>query len=334
MPGAKLQDAPVFQNFLETTLEYRRSPDDAKLLLEALGYSISDCTKGKTSFFLIGPPSSGKSVILEFIKMILNDDDTTQIPFTNLSNRFEKGMLHNSRVNLCSELSEKGFPQIDIFKAITAGDTMFAEHKGKDGFFFRPKVKLWNAGNVMPVPKYGDGTKAIVERLTFLRFKQSVPREKWNIRMLDELFEERDVICSLAVDTLKELIEKNFAFCIPADSAEYTKFYEESLNSIDVFIEEECEFFPEAMVSSKDFLCEYLAFCDNNLFAKSITMQIFTQKICSLNGVKKERRRVEGDQKMYFIGIQKKNALHKPKECAGKNKKIVFNTGKKTFPQD
>lgn len=157
------------------------------------------------------------------LRKLLDCEDTTQIAFAKLGDRFAKGALRESRVNICSEMSEQGFPDIDVFKALTGGDSIFGERKGRDGFSYRPKVKLLNAGNVMPVPKKNDGTAAIAERMLFLVFNKSISRECWEMDLVDKLFLEKDFICSLAVDTLKGLYESNFQFCIPADSAIYSK---------------------------------------------------------------------------------------------------------------
>lgn len=303
IPGCRIEDAPVFYEYLKSSLEFDNDSDKAELLLQILGYCLSDYINAKKAFFLIGPPSCGKSIFLEFVRCLVDEEDTTQITFSKLGDRFSKGVLRESRINICGEMSEVGFPDIDSFKALTGGDVMFGERKGKDGFSYKPHVKLLNAGNVMPIPKKNDGTEAIMERMIFLIFNRSLPRSCWDTELVGKLLNEKDVICSLAVDKLKELEKSNFRFCIPKDSTTYIKTYSESQNPLKVFLEEECEINARKKELSTDMWERFTEFCKNNSFNRNVTLQVFSQTIAALPGVVKVRERVVEGQKTFFVGI-------------------------------
>lgn len=324
--NCRIEDAPIFHNYVKSSLEYEENPDKTFLLLQILGYCLSDYVTAKKAFFLIGPPSSGKSIFLEFVRQVLDDEDTTQIAFAKLGDRFSKGALRESRINICSEMSERGFPQIDVFKALTGGDSIFGERKGRDGFSYRPKVKLLNAGNVMPIPKKNDGTEAIAERMLFLVFNKSIPRTCWKMDLADKLLIEKDIICSLAVDSLKGLYESNFQFCIPADSATYSKSYGEYQDSLKVFLSEECDMSADKKELSTEMWERYTEFCRNNSFVRNVTLQVFSQTVSALPGIKKIRERTEGGQKTFFLGIGKKREI---KRAGGEGK--IFMMRKNPF---
>lgn len=202
---AKINQARAFSRFLHSSLDYENDKQKADLLLEIIGYAVSDYTCAKAAFNLIGPPSCGKSVILEMIKGLIPDDQTTQINFSHISNRFSTGLLRDSRINLSSEISEAEFPNISDFKSITACDSVMGENKCEHGFMYRPRVTLINAGNVMCIPKKVDGTDSVIDRLIFLVFEKSIPQGNWNPNLVEDLLAEKDIIVSVAVDRLLNL---------------------------------------------------------------------------------------------------------------------------------
>lgn len=86
-------------------------PDDLdrkrKLMLEIIGYVLSDYTNAKAGFFFVGASNSGKSTVLELVRKILPESAVTTIPLYRLENRFNLARLADARVNICTELSEK-----------------------------------------------------------------------------------------------------------------------------------------------------------------------------------------------------------------------------------
>lgn len=304
IPNTRLEDTKHFFAFCKSSLDYEVNPQKTKLLLQILGYALSGCTRAKKAFFFVGAPSSGKSVVLHLVKAVLPEEDITQIPFAGLSSRFNIGQLRNSRVNLCSELEEKGFPSISIFKAVVSGDELSGENKGENIFKFTPKVKLLNAGNVLSMPKNADGTLSVIDRMVVLLFNHSIPREQWDTKLLEKLIAEKDIICSLAVDTLKELVDSNFQFVEPEDSREYIKNYSEALDSVNTFVCEDCQLDEDYTVGSVELWNRYREYCGNNMFQNSISQQVFVNKILEISGVKKERVRIGGSQQTIFKGIK------------------------------
>ncbi len=146
----------TFNNFVSSVF-----PEETKLkrtlLLEIIGYCISDYTTAKAGFFLIGKSNSGKSVILELISRVLPTNSVTAMPLYRLENRFNLARLAESRINICTEINKKSLSATDIFKIVTSNEVVTAEHKGGKPFEFRLKTKLLNAGNMMPDIEGGEG---------------------------------------------------------------------------------------------------------------------------------------------------------------------------------
>ena len=322
-----IEDAPNFLRFVKTSLDYDVSTERTQLLLQIIGYIISDFNSAKKAFFLLGPPSCGKSVILTFLKHVVGEEYVSEIPFGKISDRFATGQLYGKRVNISGELAEGSFPKLDIFKSITGGDMIFGEKKGKDGFFYQPRVKLINAGNTMPIPQKNDGTKAISDRLCFLIFPHSVEKKEWNINLIEELLQEKDVICSLAVNELKGLLDSNFLFIQPEDSQKMQKVYEEQFNVLDIFMNEECTIAKGESVSSLELWKKFEDFCLQNCMGKrNITIQVFIAQVASIPGVEKKRVRRNGRQETILYGIGTKTEINAITENLEKKKerKNVF----------
>jgi len=165
LANVSLEDAPVFQKFLISSLDLKKSPKKAELLMEIIGYILSDYTVAKKSFFFIGEPSSGKSKILEVMQKLVGDESVSQIALSMIGSRFSLGQLRGKRLNVCTELPSNKFPAINVFKALTAGDRIYGELKGKDGFSYYPRVKLINAGNSVPLPANTDGTSSVIDHV-------------------------------------------------------------------------------------------------------------------------------------------------------------------------
>lgn len=304
IPQTKIEDSQCFLEFCKSSLDYNGNPEKTKLLLQIIGYSLSGYRKAKKAFFLIGAPSSGKSVLLHWIKEVMPKEDITQIPFGNLGNRFCLGQLRNARLNICAELAENCFPDIQTFKEIVSGDDLSGENKGEDMFKFKPQVTLLNAGNVLALPKNADGTLSVVDRMVLLLFNHSVPQEQWDTELLEKLIDEKNIICSLAVDTLKELVNSNFQFTNPDDSRVYLSNYRDAMDSVNTFVREECQLGEDYTVLSVELWNKYKNYCTDNMFQISISQQVFVNKIVNMSGVEKERRRIDGRQQTIFRGIK------------------------------
>lgn len=64
---------------------------------------------------------------------------------------------------------------------------------------------------------------AILNRLIILLFPQSIRRDKQELDLCDKLWSERNMIFSLALDTLVKLRKKNFIFTDARDTAKLRK---------------------------------------------------------------------------------------------------------------
>lgn len=309
-----IKDAPTFQNFLKTSFsdDYE---EKSRLLLEIIGYCLSDYTKAKTAFFFIGESNSGKSTMLELMKRVLPERTVTAIPLQRLNNRFNIARLYGTRLNICTELAENSFSALDTFKQMTANEIVTAEHKGKAPFEFRIRCKSVNAGNMIPRLERLEGMDAVLNRMTILMFRQSISNNKQDKRLLEKLWEERNVIFSLSLDALSELKKDDFWFIEPKDSKELKRQLRSQSHVFEDFLREKCVLEKTARVHFVDLYEAFQRYCGDNLLDIKMTRSQFSQRFCKVPGVERKKVRVNGSKPLWGVeGLRLKNIFEDDKD--------------------
>lgn len=261
-----------------------------KHLQEVIGYLISDYYHAKKVPFFIGKKDSGKSTLLRLITRIVGNENVSNIPLHKLNERFSMSGLHGKKINTCSELNTSSLKNIDVFKSITGNDWISAEYKGKDIFSFISKVKLVFSGNAMPQLEDLDGAEAFYERLTFLNFNYSIPREECDPYFEDKLWREVEWIVNWAITGLIRLVKNNFVFTEPDDSIDYKKQYMLQHDHLSDFVTEGIVLDPEGRVSQKMLFDAYMAYCNRNSIIPLKRDLVFSCIVSKYNAKKKKLR--------------------------------------------
>ena len=281
-------DAFVGTSFPEETKQKK------KLLLQILGYVISDLLTAKSAFFLVGESNSGKSVILELLHRIFPAKSVTAIPLNRLDNRFNVARLVDSKINICTELTEKSFSASDAFKAITANEIVTAEHKGKKPFEFRLRTKLISATNIFPDIGNVEGMDAIINRMVVLLFPVSIPKEQQDKRLLEKLFDERNAIFSAALDELFKMQHEEIDFVEPDDTKRLKNQMRTRSHIVEEFLSECCEKREDAKVHFVDLYDSFKNYLEDNLIDVKMTKNQFSQRISQIQGIERGKFRITG----------------------------------------
>lgn len=296
----KLYRAPNFEQFLKTTFPDAYE-EKSRLLLEVFGYCLSDYLSAKTAFFLIGESNSGKSTVLELLEKIFPEETVTAIPLHRLSNRFNVARLENKKLNICTELAENSLAALDIFKQLTANEVVTAEHKGKPPFEFRIRCKSINAGNMLPKVDALEGMEAVINRMTILLFRESIPKEKQDKGLLGKLWEERDAIFSLALEALVDLRKKNFSFLEPQDTQRIKKQMFGQGRAFEEFLEDCCVYEEEGRIHIATLFEAFERYCEQNLLDVKFSKMQFAQRIYNMKGIQKKKMRIAGSPPLHGI---------------------------------
>lgn len=293
--------ANAFSAYCQTSLN--NDPDKMRLLLEMMGYVMSDSIAGKCALFFIGAPNSGKSIVSEFLTKMLGDEITANIPLHQLASRFNKAELFGKKANIAGEIKVSKITDISTFKMVTGGDRIQGEFKGKDPFYFLFRGKLVFSGNGLLGTNESDTTAAFSNRLIVLMFNQSIPKEDQDTALLDKLTNEKDAIFTMVMEALIHLKQRNFSFQMPPDSLEFIDNFTKGENTVKTFIEDNCTLGEECRCFNASLYEAYTEFCKLNGFEPS-GKSVFYMRLDSVSGIKPARIRMNGENRHGRIGIK------------------------------
>lgn len=114
------------------------SDSDRRVIWEFAGHALHDRYPVDGFLELLGDGGSGKSQVLEVIKAMLGDEHTTPVSISDMEgDRFVGVHVADARANINTELSGTKLPSIDKLKTLTAGEELWVQKKGIDGYFTR-----------------------------------------------------------------------------------------------------------------------------------------------------------------------------------------------------
>lgn len=269
---AKWTQAPAFVRYVKSSLEIdleqslaactNEEKQRRALLVQLLGYSISELYGAKKMIVLIGPSNAGKTVILNLLRFVIGEGAYTPISLDDLSNRFRSSLLLDTSMVINDELASKGLRNLDMLKKIISGEPIIVEKKGVQPEIYTPHVKCVFAANALPSLKEYDGQNAFSERLQLLTFPHAIARDEWDIGLSEKLIDERHVIFSCVIHELGDFA-KTLKFSDDPDAETVAADYRRSTTSIATFIDECCVRQSETYTVLSDFYQSYCNFCDD-----------------------------------------------------------------------
>ncbi len=265
----RIEHSASFLKFLRSSLDYDSDPSKATLLLEIIGVCLSGIHSHRHMYILMGVTGSGKSVIADFLhKLVIPESAVTNFGLQEIAGRFNKQHLENAVLNICREITASRINETDTIKELIAEEPIFVEGKGKEGYTAYPHVKLFNCTNQLP--RFGNmdasGNQALLNRMVVLRFNHTIPDGEADRELSDKLFNDRNIICSLAVNELQRLYDNGFRFTVPEDSKQMLESYHRDDISLELFIKQHCQVSASSMVHKKCFISAYTQFCSDNFF--------------------------------------------------------------------
>lgn len=253
-------DSPIFRSYLENSLQN----DEAKIatLQEIMGVALSTIRDQKISFFLLGKSNSGKSVILNVLRMLLSGF-VSNISFSQLNNQFAPALLLGKWINISGEMSDLSDNKIQTFKNVVGNDAIMTSFKGKDGFALKNNALFIFGANDMPTVTKTD--QAYFNRLRILSYDVSVPKEKWVDNLAESMFyEEKGYLLRFAIDGLLRFIENGMELTYRNMSDDLVESYKYSSNSFIEFANASIRYCPGQKLKSSDIRSAYERFCKRN----------------------------------------------------------------------
>jgi P4 family phage/plasmid primase-like protien len=295
-PKAK---CPKILKFLGQVLR----PCDVFTILQFIGYCLLKKSKYEKALLAIGKGDNGKSILLNLIEAFLGVENVSHVSLKDMNDdRFAKAELFGKMANTCGDLESHKILDISAFKQLASGDTVRAQEKNKNPFYFRNYAKLIFNSN--SIPEVVDGGYAWFKRIIPIPFLATFLEDK-NIDKIDEMTtpEELSGLLNLVLIALNKLI-KDGHFAHIEDIRTVRQLFVDNKEGVSGFISEYCirdyiSFQPTASIYEA-----YLQYCQVKEISalKDNSLGAYLKEI----GVQKERIMVSGVRTYIYKGIKLK----------------------------
>ncbi len=255
---SKLEDAPNFKRFVESSLGLKQ----LECLLRVLGYVLSSLTKGRKAFVFYGRGRTGKSTLLNVLESVIGEGFVSHIPFYTMSHERSKAHYPGMRANISRETSTKINRHEEGFKSLVSCEFNTGAEKYQRQCDFIATLSFVFGGNIDL--EFGVLDDAILDRLVYLMFTKEIPDDAINPDLEEKLLEEKDVIFSLALNSLRRLIADRYNFRMAPEAEAHIRRRRFGIHSPESFIEEKCRLSDGGRVSKVALYAAYGAFCDAN----------------------------------------------------------------------
>jgi P4 family phage/plasmid primase-like protien len=292
----KEAQCPEFLKYLTDTLE----PDYIPTIQEYMGYCLTTMVKYHTAMIFYGDGGNGKSVLIDIINAMVSGDNYSALDLDKLcsgKNRFAVIDLRNKLVNSSAENTTSINHDMDTLKALIAGDALYAEAKGKQGFKFRPLAK--HIFSLNELPRFRDTSNATKRRFIIIKFLKNFKGTKADRGLSQRIITtEMEGIIAWAIEGLKRLeSQRDFTRNdkINSNLAEM----ELSSSSIAAFISDCCTVAPGVEHKSSSLYDSYAEYCKKNGWMPVAMRNLADRILQKCPDVQKVRRR----DAVYLTGI-------------------------------
>lgn len=258
IPNSKLDDAPVFKKYVETSV----GKEQYECLMRVLGYCISSLTKGRKAFVFYGIGRTGKSTILNVLESVIGGGLVSHEPFHTMSGERAKAHYEGKRVNISRETSTKVNRNEESFKSLISCEYTTGSEKFEKQRDFVSTASFVFAGNSDIDFVHMDD--AILDRLVYIMFNKEIPESEIDLDLEEKLLSEKDVIISIALDSLKGLIKDKYDFKMAPIAEDHIRHRRYLIHTAESFLSEKCKLSETGKVSKVKLYDAYVSFCKAN----------------------------------------------------------------------
>ena len=276
-----------------------------------LGYILMQTTEGKVFFVMGEAPDSGKSLLGNFIESLFNEKYVSNIALNDFNKEFCLAPIVGSAVNISLDLpaSTLNASAVSKLKMLTGQDTININKKYASEVKYKNRAKFLFATN-KPI-KISQKDEAFWNRMIYIPFDKSIPKEKQKHDLIDKFKQEKDAIVSKALVYAKKLIDNGFQFSTTsAIEQKMSEWRGEVDTIINLFLQECCEidasFKGELVENLYNVYCEY---CKENSFTiqtKNVLRRFLKEQV----GLEHKKMRDGGkNPQSAFRGIKLKRGV-------------------------
>ncbi len=227
-------DCSLFKQFVS---EITCGQKDLEFQLQQIvGYIFANHNKAEKAFLIIGPARNGKSTFAAVIRELLGAENVSATPLKKLGAEFGLEDIVGKMVNITTESSKGENVSSAQWKALTSGDMVQVNGKGKAAYSTRITTKLISCLNYMP--NFEELDAAVRRRLMIIPFVAQISEDKVDPDLLKKLIQEKSGILNWALDGLRSLANNNWHFAEAKSSQQMLDSFIASSDSLSKFISE------------------------------------------------------------------------------------------------
>lgn len=306
-------EMPWTEYFLNTIAN--GDTDLYSLMLEVIGYILSNDTKGKSFFYLEGVGDAGKSRFCDLIASffpVSGANKVSRIALQDLDGKYALGNLVNAKLNISEDLPDTPLSPTAVsrIKMISDGNRLEAEAKYVQPFSFRPVCKMLFASNHPLRIKEPDD--AFTNRVVYIPFRNHIPKDKQDKQILEKMQAELPALFNHALQAYQRLVENNYQWAgaeklKPDIVVTNSSLAEDRIAVLRRFLRDCCELAIDATTPTSDLQRAYEHFCYQNTFLP-IVGDRFSRELAAVLPNTVTRTKI-GNQKRGFKGIRLKPVL-------------------------
>ncbi|MHA2244116.1 MAG: DNA primase family protein [Candidatus Hodarchaeales archaeon] len=258
-------DENAFCATIEQAMFQWTTPDNKRILEEAIGYCLLKEYPYHSAFMLFGPTHSGKSTCLRLFKTFLGIENVAAVTLQKLAKSdFYVNKLFGKLANISPDLPSKAIYNTGLFKALTGEDTVTANIKFGKIYEFENYAKLFFSTNEIPASAY-DESDAYYGRWIIIDFPHQFLEENKDPQLLAKMSTKKELsgFLNMALDGLIRLrkrgqLEKIF------DLKAKKQAYIMGSDTVKAFIYEKCNLDSQEWIRKDEIYEEYEGFCYNS----------------------------------------------------------------------
>ncbi|GAA4400254.1 phage/plasmid primase, P4 family [Quisquiliibacterium transsilvanicum] len=294
---------PVFEGFLATV--FSRDKALISYIQRVVGYALTGLTDEQCLFFLYGHGANGKSTFLNVLLDLLGLDYALQTSSESLMAKrggdgaaasSDVARLQGVRVTTANEIEEGARLAESAIKHLTGGDIVSCRFLYEEIFQFKPKLKLFIAGNHKPIIHGTDD--GVWRRLHLIPFAVQIPKAQRDPKLMEKLRAELPGILNWAIKGCLDWQAGGLR--PPKVITDAVKSYRDEMDVLGEWIRECCKVDPKARWPASEAYRAYRCWAEENGF-KPMSSTAFGRKL-------RERfERRENREGRFYFGIAPKH---------------------------
>lgn len=262
-------DSPIFSKYLKEVMD--NDENLMNIVAEMMGYTLTNSCKAEKCFLLVGDGKNGKSVLSTTMQHLVGVSNSCSIPIHQFDEKFGIEDLIGKKLNICGE--NEIIRGTEKLKSIVSGEVVNVQRKYKNDLDMRITAKNVFLTNNLPASK--DLSYGFFRKIFIVPFSVTIPEDKVNPNLSNELLQELPGIFNFALKGLKRLVENNYIFTQSQKATKALEDYEARSNPVEQFFKNGLEFSSGNKMPKSDVPRLFSLWCKENDYDITFSPQQF-----------------------------------------------------------